>query len=83
VRVGVSQGDVRGRRFFVSGILLPFLAGLFCFRVGYEVIHQSGLAASADVLVVLALGIPLVWVAHRRSRSDFFAQQPVAYSSFT
>jgi amino acid transporter len=70
-------------RFFVSGILLPFLAGLFCFWVGYEVVHQSGLAASADVLVVLALGVPLVWVAQRLTRSDFFKQQPVAYASIT
>ncbi len=69
--------------FFVSAILLPFLAGLFCFWVGYEVIHQSGLAASADVLVALVLGIPLVWVARRRSRSDFFERRPTAYVSLT
>ena len=70
-------------RFFVSGILLPFLAGLFCFWVGYEVIHQAGLAASADVLVALALGLPLVWVAKRRSHSNFFEQRPVVYSSIS
>lgn len=73
----------RSPRFFVSGILLPFLAGLFCFWVGYEVVHQSGLAASADVLVALVLGLPLVWLARRRSHSDFFEQRPVVYSSIT
>jgi len=67
--------------FFVTAVLLPLLAGLFCFWVGYEVVHQSGLAASADVLVVLALGIPLVWAAQRFSRGDFFRQRPVAYTS--
>jgi amino acid transporter len=67
--------------FFVTAVLLPFLAGLFCFWVGYEVIKQSGLAASADVLVVLALGVPLVWVARRYSRGEFFKQRPVAYAS--
>ena len=66
---------------FMTAILLPFLAGLFCFWVGYEVIKQSGLAASADVLVVLALGIPLVWGAQRFSRGDFFKQRPIAYAS--
>jgi len=70
-------------RFFVSAILLPFLAGLFCFWVGYEVVHQSGLAASADVLAVLALGVPLVWLAGRLTRSDFFKRRPVAYASIT
>jgi hypothetical protein len=57
--------------FFVSAILLPFLAGLFCFWVGYEVVRQSGLAASVDVLVVLVLGISLVWGPQRFTRGDF------------
>ena len=69
--------------FFVSAILLPFLAGLFCFWVGYQVIRQAGLAASADVLVIMALGVPLVWLAGRRSRTDFFKRRPVAYTSIT
>ena len=69
--------------FFVSAILLPFLAGLFCFWVGYQVIRQAGLVASADVLVIMALGVPLVWLAGRRSRTDFFKRRPVAYTSIT
>lgn len=73
----------RNGRFFVSGVLLPFLAGAFCFWVGYEVVHQSGWAASADVLVVLALGVPLTWLAKRESKSDFFSRKPVAYATVT
>jgi hypothetical protein len=69
--------------FFFVGILLPFLAGVFCFWVGYEVIKQSGLSASAPVLVAYALGIPLVIVARRRSPSEFFEQRPIAYESIT
>ena len=67
--------------FFLTGILLPFLAGLFCFWVGVEVIRQSGLGASAPVLIVLVLGIPLMSIARRRSKSAFFTQRPIAYDS--
>jgi len=67
--------------FFFTGILLPFLAGLFCFWVGYEVVRQSGLSASAPVLVAYALGVPLVVVARQRSTSKFFEQRPIAYDS--
>jgi hypothetical protein len=70
----------RGPGFFATAVLLPFLAGLFCFWVGYGVINPSGLAASPDVLVVLALGIPLLWAAQRFSRGDFFKQRPVVYA---
>src|SRR5271165_798163 len=45
-------------RFLFTGVILPFLAGIFCFWVGYEVIRQSGLSASAPVLVAYFLGIP-------------------------
>jgi hypothetical protein len=34
--------------FFFTGILLPFLAGVFCFWVGYEVVRKSGLRAAGD-----------------------------------
>jgi amino acid transporter len=68
-------------RFLFTGIILPFLAGIFCFWVGYEVIRQSGLSASAPVLVAYFLGIPLAVIAKRRSASDFFNQHPVAYES--
>jgi amino acid transporter len=69
------------RRFFFTGVLLPFLSGTFCFWVGYEVIRQSGLSASAPVLVTLALGVPLVAIHHRFTRSDFFHRTTVAYES--
>jgi len=67
--------------FFFTGIVLPFLAGLFCFWVGYEVIKQSGLSASAPVLVAYAIGVPLVIVARQTSTSQFFQQRPIAYDS--
>lgn len=67
--------------FFFSGILFPFLAGLFCFWVGYEVVRQSGLSASAPVLVAYVMGVPLVVVARQRSTSQFFQQRPIAYDS--
>ncbi|MGO9581553.1 MAG: APC family permease [Acidimicrobiales bacterium] len=67
--------------FFFTGILLPFLSGVFCFWVGYEVVRQAGLVASAPVLVAYALGVPLVIVARQSSTSDFFAKHPIAYDS--
>jgi len=71
----------RKSSFFFTGVLLPFLGGVFCFWVGYEVIKQSGLSASAPVLVSFALGLPFVIVARLRSTSGFFQQQPIAYDS--
>lgn len=67
--------------FFFTGILLPFLAGVFCFWVGYEVVRKSGLRASAPVLIAVALGIPLVIVTRLRTKSEFFEQEPIAYDS--
>ena len=67
--------------FFFTGILLPSLSGLFCFWVGYEVVRQSGLSASAPVLVAYALGVPLVFIARLRSTSEFFEQRPIVYDS--
>ncbi|MGO8870764.1 MAG: APC family permease [Acidimicrobiales bacterium] len=67
--------------FFFTGSLFPFVGGAFCFWVGYEVIVQSGLSASAPVLVTLVLGIPLMIIARLRSKSAFFKQRPVAYTS--
>jgi amino acid transporter len=61
--------------------LLPFLSGLFCFWVAYEVIMQSGIKASAPVLVALGLGVPLAVLARLNSRSDFFERHPVAYDA--
>lgn len=68
-------------RFFLIGVLLPFLSGAFCFWVGYEVIKQSGAAASASVLVAMALGVPLIVVARRTTRSDFFHRRAIAFDS--
>jgi len=69
------------RRFIFTASLFPFLGGVFCFWVGYEVIVQSGLSASAPVLVALVLGIPLMIVARLRSHSAFFKQRAIAYAS--
>jgi amino acid transporter len=67
--------------FFCTGILLPFLAGIFCFWVGYEVVRQSGLSASAPVLAAYALGIPLLIITRLKSTSNFFKRQPITYDS--
>jgi amino acid transporter len=68
-------------RFFFTGVSLPFLSGMFCFWVAYEVIVQSGLKASAPVLVAFALGIPLAVLARLTSTSDFFQRRPIAYDA--
>jgi len=68
-------------RFFLSGVLLPFLSGAFCFWVGYEVIKQSGAAASASVLVTMTLGVPLIFLARYYTRSGFFHRGTIAYDS--
>jgi hypothetical protein len=68
-------------RFFFTGVLLPFLSGAFCFWVGYQVIKQSGAAASASVLVAMALGVPLIFVARLTTHSDFFRRPAIAYDS--
>ncbi len=67
--------------FFFTGVLLPFLSGVVCFWVGYEVVKLSGLSASTPVLVAFALGIPLVIVERLTTKSHFFEQRPVAYES--
>jgi peptidoglycan/LPS O-acetylase OafA/YrhL len=67
-------------QFFFTGVLLPFLSGLFCFWVGYEVIKQAAASASG-VLVALGLGIPLVFIARRATHGDFFHRPDVAYVS--
>jgi hypothetical protein len=67
--------------FLFTGIILPFLAGAFCFWVGYQVVRQSGLTGSAPVLAAFALGIPLTFVARLRNDGVFFKQRPIAYQS--
>jgi hypothetical protein len=49
--------------------------------VGYEVIKQSGAAASASVLVAMALGVPLIFAARHATHGDFFHRPAVAYDS--
>jgi hypothetical protein len=65
----------------LEGSLLPFFAGCFLFWVGYEVVKQSGLGASAPVGVGFALGVPLVIVTRLTTKSDFFKQHPMVYGS--
>jgi hypothetical protein len=69
--------------FFISGIVCPFLGGLFCFWVGYEVTRQSPVSASAPAAVALVLGAPLVLVARLTTKGEFFARKPVAFRSST
>jgi hypothetical protein len=68
-------------RFLFAGVLLPFLSGCFCFWVGYQVIAQSTVGASASVLVPMALGLSLVVVARPTTRSGFFHRPAIAYDS--
>ena len=69
------------RRFFHTGVLLPFLSGAFCFWVGYQVIRQSGLSGSAPILVAMALGVPLVLVHQRTTNGDFFHRPAIAFDT--
>ncbi len=67
--------------FFFTGILLPALAGLFMFWVGFEVIRQNWGSHMAPAVVVVALGVPLVVIAAVQSKSEFFKIKPIAYTS--
>ena len=66
--------------FFLTGILLPALAGLFMFWIGFEVIRQNWSSHMAPAIVVIAVGIPLVIVAKVRSKGEFFKIKPIAYT---
>ena len=66
--------------FFFSGVLLPFLGGLFLLWVGYQVIKQSG-SSSSWVVGAFLLGIPLVIVARLTTKGDFFKQKMITYDS--
>ena len=68
-------------RFFFTGVLLPFLSGCFCFWVGDRVIAQSGWSASVPVLIAMLLGVPLLVVAQRLARTDFFRRQTISYDT--
>jgi amino acid transporter len=66
--------------FFFSGVLLPFVGGVFLLWVGYQVIKQSGWSASAPVIYTMAAGIPLVIIARFTTKGNFFKQPVVAYT---
>lgn len=61
--------------------LLPLLAGIFLFWVGYQVVIQSGIGFSMPILITFGLGIPLVLLARLLSKSDFFHRPTVSYQS--
>jgi len=67
--------------FFFTGILLPFLSGLFMFWVGYEVVSQNWGSHMMPVVGVLVVGIPLVVVAAIRDKGGFFKAKPIAYAT--
>jgi amino acid transporter len=67
--------------FFFTGILLPFLSGLFMFWVGYEVVRQNWGGHMVPVVAVLGVGIPAAVLAALRHQGDFFKTKPVAYTS--
>jgi amino acid transporter len=66
--------------FFFTGVLLPFLGGVFLLWVGYQVVKQAGWGPSAPVLITMGLGIPLVILAKIFTKGDFFKQPLVAYT---
>jgi amino acid transporter len=67
--------------FFLTGVLLPFLGGVFLLWVGYQVVKQSGWSASAPVIYTMLAGIPLVIIARYTTKGDFFKQPRVSYDS--
>ncbi len=67
--------------FFFTGVLLPFLSGLFLLYVCYEVIVSNGWGEAIPILVTLGLGIPLALVARFTTKGDFFKVKPIAYDS--
>jgi amino acid transporter len=67
--------------FFFSGVLLPFVGGVFLLWVGYQVVKQSGWSASAPVIYAMGAGIPLVIIARIVTKGPFFKQPLVAYET--
>jgi len=66
--------------FFFTGVLLPFVGGVFLLWVGYQVVKQSGWSASAPVIYTMIAGIPLVVIARFTTKGDFFKQPTIAYT---
>jgi amino acid transporter len=67
-------------RFFITGILLPFVGGVVLLLVGYQVIKTSGWSGAGADIITLALGVPLVIIARFTTKGDFFKTKPTAYS---
>ena len=67
-------------RFFLTGILLPFLGGVVLLAVGYQVIKTAGWSGAYADIVTLVLGIPLVILARFTTKGDFFKTKPIAYT---
>lgn len=66
--------------FFFTGVLLPFVGGVFLLWVGYQVIKSAGWSGGNADIVTLLLGVPLVIIARFTTKGDFFKTKPVAYT---
>ncbi len=66
-------------RFFLTGVLAPFLGGAALLFVGGEVINSVGWSGAYPDIIALLLGIPLVIIARFTSKGDFFKTKPIAY----
>ena len=66
-------------RFFLTGILFPFLGGVVLLFVGYKVIQTSGWSGANADIITLALGVPLVLVARFSTKGPFFKTKIVSY----
>lgn len=67
--------------FFLSGVLLPFVAGIVLLGVGCEVGLQAGWSASLPIIVTMALGIPLVLLTRMLTKGEFFKVKPIAFDA--
>ena len=66
-------------RFFLTGILFPFVGASSCSSCGYQVIKTSGWSGANADIITLALGVPLVILARFTTKGDFFKTKVVAY----
>jgi len=66
-------------RFFLTGILFPFVGGVVLLFVGYKVIQTSGWSGANADIITLVLGVPLVILARFTTKGPFFRTKIVAY----